>query len=81
MRWLESMTQSVDMNVNKLQEMVEYREVWCVAVYEAAELDTAVGYSPWECMKLYTTEQFHVHVHIVTEQQHCFGNCIFSALD
>ena len=71
------------MNVNKLQEMVEYREVWCAAVYEAAELDTTVGYSPWVRRESDTTEQFHVHVHVhvVTEQQHCFGNCIFSALN
>ena len=42
-----------------------------------------VCYSPWGHKESDTTEQFHVHVHVhvVTEQQHCFGNCIFSALN
>ena len=29
MRWLESITDSVDKNLSKLQEMVEDRGAWC----------------------------------------------------
>ena len=31
MRWLDSSTDSVDMNLSKLQEIVEDRGAWCAA--------------------------------------------------
>ena len=33
MRWLDSIIDSVDMNVSKLQETVKDREAWCAAVH------------------------------------------------
>ena len=33
MRWLDSLTDSVDMNLSKLQEIVEDRGAWSVAVH------------------------------------------------
>ena len=33
MRWLDSITDSVDLNLSKLQETVKDRGVWCAAVH------------------------------------------------
>ena len=37
MRWVESITDSLDVSLRKLREIVKDREAWCVAVHEVAK--------------------------------------------
>ena len=37
MRWLDGITDSVDISLSKLQETVHYRDAWHAAVYRVAK--------------------------------------------
>ena len=40
MRWVDSITNAMKMNLGKLQELVRVREAWCATVYRVTKSQT-----------------------------------------
>ena len=65
MRWLNGITDSVDINLSKLKETVKDREAWRVAVHRITKSQTRL--SNWATTATHSLSSHHLFTHSLNE--------------